>query len=50
MPDEGLALLGRYEGLGEEHSSVEIDKGKIYVTGMIDSDGYIFVLDEKGKL
>ena len=49
-PDEGPALLWSYEGLGEGHSSVAIDKGKIYVTGMIDSDGYIFVFDEKGKL
>jgi outer membrane protein assembly factor BamB len=47
---EGPALLWNYDGLGEGHSSVAISSDKIYVTGLTDGKGYLYVLDLSGKL
>jgi outer membrane protein assembly factor BamB len=47
---EGPALLWNYDGLGEGHSSVAISSGKIYITGMTDGKGYLYVFDLTGKL
>ena len=49
-PAEGPQLLWHYDGLGEGHSSVAIDAGKIYVTGMTGDVGYLYVFDMTGKL
>ena len=49
-PDKGPQLLWHFDDLGEGHSSVAIDADKIYVTGMTESTGYIYVLDTKGNL
>ena len=49
-PANGPELLWYFDGLGEGHSSVGIDSGKIYVTGMLDGKGYLFVFDLHGKL
>ena len=49
-PAEGPAMLWHYEGLGEGHSSVAIANNKIYVTGLVDGKGYLFVFDMNGKL
>ena len=49
-PAGGPALFWHYDGLGEGHSSVAIANDKIYVTGMTDSKGSIFVFDLNGKL
>ncbi|MDR1724713.1 MAG: PQQ-binding-like beta-propeller repeat protein [Tannerella sp.] len=49
-PAEGPQLLWHYDDLGAGHSSVATANNKIYVTGMIDSTGYLFVLDLKGNL
>lgn len=49
-PADGPAMLWHYNGLGEGHSSVAIDSDKIYLTGMSDSKGYIYVFDLNGKL
>lgn len=49
-PEKGPALLWHYDGLGEGHSSVAIDSDKIYLTGLTDGKGYIFVFDMNGKL
>jgi hypothetical protein len=49
-PDEGPQLLWHFDDLGEGHSSVAIDANKIYVTGMTESTGYLYVLDIKGNL
>ncbi|MDH6303738.1 outer membrane protein assembly factor BamB [Parabacteroides sp. PF5-5] len=49
-PDAGPTLLWHYDGLGEGHSSVAIDSDKIYLTGMTDKKGYIYVFDMNGKL
>ena len=43
-------LLWHFDGLGEGHSSPAISNGKIYVTGMIDGNGYLFVFDLNGNL
>jgi outer membrane protein assembly factor BamB len=48
--EEGPALLWNYDGLGEGHSSVAIAAGKIYVTGLTDGKGYLYVLDLDGNL
>ena len=47
---EGPQLLWHYNGLGEGHSSVAIDADKIYVTGMTNEIGYLYVFDMAGKL
>ncbi|MDD4822920.1 MAG: PQQ-binding-like beta-propeller repeat protein [Bacteroidales bacterium] len=49
-PAEGPTLLWSYDGLGEGHSSVAIASEKIYILGVKDSIGSIFVFDLKGKL
>lgn len=49
-PAEGPTLLWSYDGLGEGHSSVAIASDKIYVPGVKDSIGSIYVFDLKGKL
>lgn len=49
-PADGPALSWHYDGLGQGHSSVAIDSDKIYLTGMTDGTGYIYVFDMKGKL
>jgi outer membrane protein assembly factor BamB len=49
-PEGGPALLWHYDGLGDGHSSVAIDSDKIYLTGMTDSTGHIYVFDFDGKL
>ena len=43
-------LLWHYDGLGDGHSSVAISKDKLYVTGMTDGRGYLYVFDFNGKL
>ncbi|MCL2168371.1 MAG: PQQ-binding-like beta-propeller repeat protein, partial [Lentimicrobiaceae bacterium] len=43
-------LLWYFDELGEGHSSVAIDKDKIYITGMTKDIGYLYVLDLTGKL
>jgi outer membrane protein assembly factor BamB len=47
---EGPELLWSFDGLGEGYTSVATANGKIYVTGMTDSSGYLYVLDTKGNL
>lgn len=49
-PVAGPALLWSYDGLGQGHSSVAIASEKIYLTGMTDSKGYLYIFDLKGKL
>ncbi|MCD7975824.1 MAG: PQQ-binding-like beta-propeller repeat protein [Tannerellaceae bacterium] len=49
-PAEGPQMLWHYDGLGEGHSSVAIATGKLYVTGMTDGQGYVYVFDMNGKL
>jgi outer membrane protein assembly factor BamB len=49
-PDGGPELLWYSEGLGEGYSSPVIANGKIYISGMIENTGYIFVLTDDGEL
>jgi len=49
-PANGPEMLWHYDGLGEGHSSVGIAADKLYVTGMLDGKGYLYVLDLNGKL
>jgi len=49
-PANGPELKWHFDGLGEGHSSVAIDDNKIYLTGMIEETGYLYVLDLSGKL
>lgn len=49
-PANGPQLLWHYNGLGDGHSSVAIDNDKIFLTGMTDGKGYIYVFDLNGKL
>jgi outer membrane protein assembly factor BamB len=46
----GPELLWHFEGLGEGHSSVTIDENKIFVTGMTNRQGFLYVFDLNGKL
>ncbi|MDR3252260.1 MAG: PQQ-binding-like beta-propeller repeat protein [Tannerella sp.] len=48
-PDDGPQLLWHYDGLGEGHTSTAIDGELIYITGLRDGDGYIYVFDLNGK-
>jgi len=47
---DGPKLLWHYDGLGEGHSSVSIANNKIYITGLTDKKGYLYVFDMNGKL
>lgn len=49
-PADGPTMLWHYDGLGEGHSSVAIANNKIYVTGLVDGNGHLFVFDLNGKL
>ena len=49
-PESGPEILWSYEELGEGHSSPVFANDKIYLTGMVDGEGFIFVLSQDGKL
>ena len=49
-PANGPELLWHFDGLGLGYSSVSVSSGKIYITGMTDDTGYLYVLDLKGNL
>ncbi|MDR3253312.1 MAG: PQQ-like beta-propeller repeat protein [Tannerella sp.] len=49
-PADGPQLLWHYDGLGEGHTSVSAANDKIYVTGMTDSAGILYVFDVQGNV
>ncbi len=49
-PANGPEMLWHFDGLGEGHSSPTFANGVIYVSTMIDSIGYIYVLSQDGEL
>jgi outer membrane protein assembly factor BamB len=49
-PEAGPQLLWSFDGLGEGHTSVAIAHDKIYITGMTDSTGILYLFDLQGKL
>lgn len=48
--NEGPDLLWHFDGLGEGHSSIAVSSEKLYITGMTDSIGYLYVFDLEGNL
>jgi len=48
--ESGPEIIWHFQGLGEGHSSPAFANGMIYLSGMIDGNGYIFVLDYDGNL
>ena len=49
-PEDGPEILWTFEGLGKGHSSPVFANGKIYISGTVGEEGYVFVLSEDGKL
>ncbi len=49
-PATGPEVVWTYEELGEGHSSPVFANNQIYISTMIDGEGYIYVLSEDGKL
>ena len=49
-PAEGPAMLWKAEGIGNGYSSPVISGDRIYVTGEIDSIGYLFAYTKTGSL
>jgi outer membrane protein assembly factor BamB len=47
---DGPELIWHFDGLGEGFSSIAIDAGRIFATGMIDETGFAFSLDLNGNL
>lgn len=49
-PAEGPEVLWTYEQLGQGHSSVAVQNGFLYTSGMIDGTGYLIKFDLEGNL
>ena len=49
-PESGPEIIWHFEGLGEGHSSPVIANDLIYISGMVEDTGYIFILDKDGNL
>ncbi len=49
-PETGPEILWTFEELGKGHSSPVFANGKIYCTGMIDTQGVLFIFNEDGTL
>ncbi|MDR1718760.1 MAG: PQQ-like beta-propeller repeat protein, partial [Dysgonamonadaceae bacterium] len=49
-PADGPQMLWSIDGLGEGYTSVAAANDRLYITGMIDSVGYLYVIDTHGKL
>lgn len=49
-PENGPSLLWKYEGVGDGYSSVAIAADRIYLTGMREGTGYVYMLDMGGRL
>ena len=49
-PEDGPPLLWEIDGLGDGYSSAAIAKGRVYITGMADRQGFVFAFDLNGHL
>ncbi|MHC4546544.1 MAG: outer membrane protein assembly factor BamB family protein [Planctomycetota bacterium] len=49
-PDGGPTMLWSIEGLGKGFASVSVVAGTVYTTGMIGETGYLFAVNDNGKL
>jgi outer membrane protein assembly factor BamB len=47
---DGPQMLWSYEGIGDGYTSVAAANDRLYVTGMTDSTGYLYIFDTQGKL
>lgn len=48
-PDNGPPLVWKTEGLGEGYSSAAVTRDRVYVTGMIKGEGFLFAFENGGK-
>jgi outer membrane protein assembly factor BamB len=49
-PENGPQLVWSFEGLGTGHGNTGFSRDKVFVLGMIDSIGFLYAFDYKGKL
>ncbi|TVR68990.1 MAG: hypothetical protein EA408_13000 [Marinilabiliales bacterium] len=49
-PEQGPEVLFTIEGIGHGYSSPSFSNGKIYLSGMIDRTGYVFIFNKDGEL
>ncbi len=49
-PEQGPEVLWTIEGIGHGYSSPSFSNGKIYLSGMIDRSGYVFIFNKDGLL
>jgi outer membrane protein assembly factor BamB len=49
-PKSGPTMIWHFDELGLGYSSPSFANGRIYITGMVDHTGYVFVLSESGEL
>jgi len=49
-PETGPEIIWHFDQLGEGHSSPVFANNNIYITGMINNQGILFVFDTKGNL
>ncbi len=49
-PDAGPKLLWSVDGLGEGYSSAAVTSNRVYLTGMIGGEGYLYAFDMNGRL
>lgn len=49
-PDAGPKLLWSADGLGEGYSSAAVTSNRVYLTGMIRGEGFLYAFDRDGML
>ena len=49
-PDGGPKLLWHYDELGDGHTSAAVTTKAIFITGMVNGNGYVYSFDLNGKL
>lgn len=49
-PAEGPEMVWAYEGLGAGYTSPVFANGRVYITGMEEQEGYLYILSESGNL
>jgi len=49
-PETGPKLLWHFDELGDGHTSAAVTKSAIFITGMVNGNGFVYSFDLKGKL
>jgi outer membrane protein assembly factor BamB len=49
-PDQGPDLLWQIDNIGEGHSSATVANNLVYLTGMVEKEGFLYCFDINGKL